>query len=92
MNDIAPIGQPRAANLNRHNTTLTKVRSAVTSTPRGADRVELSQTAQLLSRLKNLPEVRSELIERVKAQIADDTYLTSEKIDAAIHNLAEDLG
>lgn len=93
MNDIAPIGQPRAASLNRRsNTSPAKVHPAATSSLREADSVELSSTAQLLSRLKNLPEVRNELIQRVKAQIADDTYLTPEKIDASIDNLAEDLG
>ena len=93
MNDIAPIGQPRAASLNRRsNTSSPQAHPTATSSLREADSVELSSTAQLLSRLKNLPEVRNELIKRVKAEIADDTYLTPDKIDASIDNLAEDLG
>jgi len=92
MNDITPIGQPRAASLNRRSSTVpTKVHQAGPSSLRQADSVELSSTAQLLSRLKDLPEVRGELIKRVKAQIDDDTYLTPDKIDASIDNLADDL-
>lgn len=93
MNDIAPIGQPRAASLNRRsNTSPTQAHPTATSSLREADSVELSSTAQLLSRLKNLPEVRNELIKRVKAEIADGTYLTPDKIGASIDNLADDLG
>ncbi len=58
---------------------------------RPGDRVEVSEHARLLDRLRQLPEVRTELIERFRQEIAAGTYLTPEKIDAAIERLLQDL-
>lgn len=63
----------------------------VHSTTRRGDRVEFSQTAQLLSRLQDLPDIRFDLVSRVKAEIAAGTYETSDKIDAALDGLLDDL-
>jgi flagellar biosynthesis anti-sigma factor FlgM len=90
MSDISPIGSPSAtsgARAHRHQSITTP---AATST-RGGDKVELSNTAQLLSKLAALPDIRQDLVDRVKAQIANNTYETPEKIDAAITGLGEDL-
>lgn len=90
MSEVAPIGRPEVASLNQ---TGRPARSlAVTSTPaRDRDQVELSLTAQLLSRLSELPDVRQDLVDRVKAQIAAGQYETPQKLDAAIEALLEDL-
>ena len=55
------------------------------------DRVELSRHAQLLDRLRQLPEVRSDLVEQIKQSIADGTYESADKLDAAIARLLEDV-
>ncbi len=55
------------------------------------DRVELSKHAQLLDRLRQLPEVRSDLVEQIKRSIADGTYESADKLDAAIARLLEDV-
>jgi hypothetical protein len=55
------------------------------------DSLEVSPIASLLAKLAELPDVRQDLVDRVKSQIASDTYLTDDKIDAAIENLAADL-
>jgi anti-sigma28 factor (negative regulator of flagellin synthesis) len=61
------------------------------STPgRGSDSVEFSRTAQLLSKLAELPDVRQGLIDRVKGEIAAGTYETPEKIEAAVNGLLGD--
>jgi negative regulator of flagellin synthesis FlgM len=54
------------------------------------DRVELSAHATLLNRLLHMPDVRTELIEKVRQAIADGTYETPEKIDAAVAKLLEE--
>ena len=64
------------------------------SAPRAArpdDKVELSLKAQLLSKLAELPEVREDLVERVRAEIDAGTYDTPDKIDALVDELALDL-
>jgi anti-sigma28 factor (negative regulator of flagellin synthesis) len=58
---------------------------------RSGDKVELSQHAQMLSRLSKLPDIRADLVDRVRRQIADGNYETSDKVDAAVDKLADDL-
>lgn len=55
------------------------------------DRVELSQHAQLLDRLRQLPDARTDLVEGVRKAIAGGTYETPEKLDVAIGRLIDDL-
>lgn len=58
---------------------------------RPSDRVELSDRARYLSKLAALPEVRLDLVDRVRREIAAGSYETDAKLDAAIRNLVEDL-
>jgi hypothetical protein len=54
------------------------------------DRVELSEFARYLDMLRQLPDVRQNLIDRVKTQIEAGTYETDDKIDAALENFMRD--
>ncbi|MCX5662398.1 MAG: flagellar biosynthesis anti-sigma factor FlgM [Planctomycetota bacterium] len=91
MSDIAPIGRPAAASATRLGRP-TQSTPTVDQTPsRGGDKAEFSQKAQLLSRLAKLPDVRQDLVDRVKAEIAKGTYETPEKLDGAINGLLDDL-
>lgn len=60
-----------------------------------ADALELSEQAQLvsnlLSKMNELPEVRQDLIDRVRGEIAADVYESEAKLDAAIESLVQDL-
>lgn len=58
---------------------------------RGTDSVELSSTSQLLSRLAELPDVRQDLVDRVKAQIAKGDYDTPEKLDKALDAMIDEV-
>jgi flagellar biosynthesis anti-sigma factor FlgM len=68
-------GNSPASNVNRHE----------------ADRVELSDRAQLLERLRQLPEVREALVSKVRRQIAEGTYETPQRIESAIKSLIEEI-
>ncbi len=90
MSEVSPIHRPVAPTLEPH------ARSARTqthsdTTTRGEDQVELSNTAQLLSKIADLPDVRQNLVDRVKASIADGTYESDDKTDAAIDSLLDDI-
>jgi hypothetical protein len=58
---------------------------------RGGDRVELSDRAQLLERLRQMPAVRADLVQKVRRSIDNDTYETPQRINRAIQALLEDL-
>ncbi len=89
MSDIAPIGRPGAPAPDRLSR-LSRL-GTIAPPPRGGDTVELSTTAQVLSKLAELPAVRQDLVERVRAEIANGTYDTPDKIDALLDRLAKDL-
>ena len=91
MSDISPISRPLPAALNGSART-SRAGAAATTTPRGGDRVEFSSQAKLLSKLKELPDVRDDLVGSVRAQIDAGQYETEERLDTAINALLEELG
>jgi len=58
---------------------------------KAADVVEISDIAKLAAKVQELPEVRADLVERVRGEIADGTYDTPERVDAAVERLMDDL-
>lgn len=93
MTDITPLSNQQIA-LSRINSVRNQAAGVSSSEAggRSADSVELSDTAHFLAKLKDLPDVREDLVARVKAEIEDETYLTDDKIDGAVEGLLEDLG
>lgn len=90
MSDIAPISRPAAASYASQGTH-SRPTPAPSTPSRGSDRVELSRSAQLLSKLNELPDVRQDLIDRVRGEIDAGTYETPERIALAAEALAADL-
>lgn len=89
MSDIAPInGRSYASTPPAPLRSLREVEAPRRSI---GDAVELSDRARYLARLKQLPDVRADLVERVRSEIAAGTYETPEKIEAALERLALDL-
>ncbi len=58
---------------------------------RTTDRVEFSRVAQYLSQLQSEPTSSNELVNRVRSQIEAGTYLTDDKISAAVDELLDDI-
>ncbi len=69
------------------------VRKAVTSAPHAGtrNRPASAELAKWIKKARKLPAVRRELVERVKAEIADGAYETPEKLQIAAERLLEDL-
>lgn len=90
MSDVSPIHRPAAPTLEPQ-ARPSKTQTHTDSPTRGQDQVELSNAAQLLSKIAELPDVRQDLVDRIKASIADGSYETEDKTDAAIDSLLEDI-
>ncbi len=58
---------------------------------RGPDTVDLSEQARYLDALRNSADVRTGLVQRVRGEIEAGTYESSDKFDAAVENLLDDL-
>lgn len=55
-----------------------------------ADSVEISERARLLSRLRELPAVRADLVQQVRAAVADGAYDNFHVTDETLDRIAED--
>ncbi len=100
MSEISAIG-------NAGNAVIGSVRAASPTTPTTAvevtapmsdvdaastvDHVEFSEQAQMLEKIHQLPDVRQDHIDAIKDAIANNTYLTDEKVDIALSRLVDDI-
>lgn len=57
---------------------------------RGEDQVEVSAMATFLHKLKGMPTLRQEMVDRIKGEIARGVYDTPEKLDAALDEMIRD--
>lgn len=55
------------------------------------DSIEISSVARLAAAVHDLPEVRADLVQRVKAEIAAGTYETPDRLDVALERLMDEL-
>ncbi|USN99893.1 MAG: flagellar biosynthesis anti-sigma factor FlgM [Phycisphaeraceae bacterium] len=58
---------------------------------RGDDRVEVSEAARYLARMNAMPEIRTDLVDRVKNEIKNGTYDTPERFNLAVDAMIDDL-
>ena len=92
MSDIAPIssGPIGVVAPSRDTEGRAPDRAAPAAPERADDRVEVSEVALYLSKLRDLP-VRQDLIDMARERIASGEYDSPEAIDAAIDGLIEDI-
>jgi negative regulator of flagellin synthesis FlgM len=69
-----------------------RVAEAARTEPAGpCDIVEISAAARLAAAVHEVPEVRADLVARVKSQIDSGTYETPERLEVAVNRLMEEL-
>ena len=67
--------------------------SEVASNPAaGADEISISQEADLLSKIGDIPDIRQERVDQIRAEITSGVYETDEKIDIAVSRLLDEIG
>ena len=55
-----------------------------------SDVVEISQAARLAAKVHDIPDVRADLVARVKAEIQAGAYETPERLEIAVNGLMEE--
>jgi negative regulator of flagellin synthesis FlgM len=71
--------------------------AAVPSTPVNpasqeiSDVVEISTIASLAGRIHEIPDIRVDLVQRVRQEIATGRYETPEKLEIAVNRIMDDL-
>lgn len=89
INGPGPIQGPQSI----QNTT--RAHQAETQKPRPhfseADQLDISHEADLISRVRELPDIRADRVAEIKAAIESGTYETQDKLDAAVDRLLDEL-
>ena len=86
---ISPLGQPSPITLVQGSKTSNGVQGSQDVDRTGQDTVEISDRARWLSEIKKLPDIRQGKVDAVKAQIANGTYETPDKIDAVVNSILQ---
>ena len=55
------------------------------------DQLDISREGELASRIHDIPDVRTDKVEAIKAQIASGLYDSDDKIEAALDRLLDEL-
>jgi negative regulator of flagellin synthesis FlgM len=56
------------------------------------DELEISDAARLVDQVRELPEVRQDRVDRIRAEIAQGTYETDEKLEIALGRFMDEIG
>ncbi len=84
LHGAQPIGAP-------HSSRMTNRQSPSEASPI-QDELQLSDAAQLVDQVRDLPEIRQDRVDQIRAQIADGSYETDEKMDVALGRLLDEIG
>ncbi len=57
-----------------------------------SDEVQISDAARLADQINEIPEIRQNRVDDIRARIAAGTYETDEKIDIAVDRLLDEIG
>jgi negative regulator of flagellin synthesis FlgM len=57
----------------------------------GADQIDISPEAEMVSKVNDLPEVRADRIAEIRQQIESGTYETEAKLDVAVGRLLDEM-
>ena len=55
------------------------------------DSVEISEVAQLMGKLRSLPEIREDVVNQLRHQIESGTYETPQRIERTVEILLDEL-
>lgn len=58
----------------------------------GADQLDISPEAELVSRINDMPDVRADRVAEIRSQIEAGTYETEDKLNVAVGRLFDELG
>jgi negative regulator of flagellin synthesis FlgM len=56
------------------------------------DEVQISDAAQMIEKTQSMPDVRQDRVSAIRAQIAQGTYETSDKLNVAVSRLLDEIG
>ena len=61
------------------------------STVNTTDELQLSPAAEMAGKLGDIPDIRWDRVNTIRAAIADGTYMTDDKLDGALSRLLDEI-
>jgi negative regulator of flagellin synthesis FlgM len=65
--------------------------SAQRSNITGADQLDISREADVVSRVRDLPDIRADRVAEIRAAIEEGVYETDEKLEIAVGRLLDEI-
>ena len=65
--------------------------SAQRSNITGADQLDISREADMVSRVRDLPDIRADRVAEIRAAIEEGVYETDEKLEIAVGRLLDEI-
>lgn len=59
---------------------------------RESDELDISQEADLVSRIRDLPDIRADRVASIRAEIESGAYETDAKLEVALDRLLDEIG
>ena len=84
LHGAQPIGAPHTSRLSQP--------PAPAQTGAVQDELSISEAGQLIDKVGQLPEIRQDRVNQIRAQIADGTYETADKLEIALGRLLDEIG
>jgi negative regulator of flagellin synthesis FlgM len=84
LHGAQPIGAPHTSRLSQP--------SAPSQPGAIRDELQISDAGQMVDQVRQLPEIRQDRVNQIRAQIAQGTYETDDKLEIAIGRLMDELG
>ncbi len=56
------------------------------------DQLDISQEADMVSRMRDIPDIRQELVSQIRSQIEAGTYETEQRLSGAVDRLFDEIG
>jgi len=79
-----PVGAPHTSRLSRP--------QAPSQSGAIQDELQISDAGQLADKVRQLPEIRQDRVNAIRAQIAEGTYETDDKLELAMGRLLDEIG
>jgi negative regulator of flagellin synthesis FlgM len=73
-----------------HRVRPTQTNEAPAQSTSGVDQLDISPEADLVSRVRELPDIRADRVSQIRAEIESGVYETDEKLDIALDRLLDE--
>lgn len=77
--------------INAPHRTMAPQSTARSATTMGADQLDISREADMVSRLREIPDIRADRVADIRAAIEAGTYETPDKLETAVGRLLNEL-